>query len=135
MSSLPSQPLPRRQRLVASLLLLGLSLPAAPALAGPGGGRLTPEQAAKVFPESRSLMLKDRRARIAILERGERCISAAENGDGLRRCLKDERSASMRQRRQTVDEMRRLYERNGLPVPQWRGGRSGEAGGQGGASF
>lgn len=134
MPSLPSLPLPRRHQLLASLLLLGCSLPAAPALAGPDGGRLTPEQAAKIFPESRALMLKDRRARIAILEKGERCVQAAGDGDALRRCLKDERSASMRQRRQTMDEMRRLYEHNGLTMPQWRGGRSGEAGGEGGAN-
>ncbi|MCS5697712.1 hypothetical protein NZK32_01450 [Cyanobium sp. FGCU-52] len=110
------------RRLAPLALLLGVWASSAPALAGPGAGqeRLTPEQAAKIFPERRSLAVQDRRARIAILQRGERCISGAANSDALSRCMREERGAMMRQRQEFFGAMRTLYQRNGLPAPEWK---------------
>jgi|688.fasta_scaffold202811_2 hypothetical protein len=113
-------------RLAACALLLGTWAAAAPAFAGPEGGSgsgrssLTPEQAAKIFPERRSLAVQDHRARIAILQRGERCISGAANTDALSRCMREERGAMMRQRQEFFGAMRTLYQRNGLQAPEWK---------------
>jgi len=121
-------------RLAALALVVGA---AGSALAQPVGeparGRLTPQQWQKIFPEHRSLAIRDHQARIAILQKGERCIAGAGNGDGLRECLRQERSAYQQQRQAHRSEMRRLFERNGIPVPEWgrRGGKGGKGGGGG----
>ena len=124
-----AMPIPFLARPQASLhafvLLVGLLGPAAlaqpvgPNPQGGQGGRLTPEQRAKVFPEQRRLALQDRRARIAILQRGESCLQSAANADGLRACMLTEREAMGQQRRQLMDSMKALYARNGLPAPRW----------------
>ena len=125
-------------------LALGLATGAAPALAQPvaqpltqpttqpgaapsGQGirqqrpqRLSPEQRQKIFPEQRSLAVQDHQARIAILEKGRRCLTAAANADGLSDCMRQEREAMQSQRTQHLASMRDLLQRNGLPVPQWR---------------
>lgn len=82
--------------------------------------RLTPEQRQKIFPEQRSLAVKDHQARIAILEKGRRCLAAAANADALSACMRQERDAIQAQRLQHMTSMRELLQRNGLPVPQWR---------------
>ena len=82
--------------------------------------RLTPEQRQKIFPEQRSLAVQDHQARIAILEKGQRCLKAAANADGLSDCMRQERDAMQTQRNQHMSSMRDLLQRNGLPVPQWR---------------
>ena len=125
-NSLLSRP---RAGLPAVVLLLGLVGPAAVAQAQPVGpnpqgqggqwGRLSPEQRAKVFPDQRRLALQDRRARIAILQQGERCLQQAADADALRNCMRTEREAMGQQRRQFMGSMKALYERNGLPAPQW----------------
>ena len=94
-------------------------------------GRPTQAQWQKIFPEHRQLVLQDHRARVAILQKGERCIAAAGNGDALRACMRDERSAMQQQRRQHLDAMRALFERNGMPAPEWKNRRGGPAGGPG----
>ena len=50
------------------------------------------------------------------------------NADALRDCLRQEREAMGRQRREFMNEMKALYERNGLAAPQWkqRPGRMGK---------
>jgi hypothetical protein len=107
----------------ALVLLLGLAAPAA--LAQPVGPslhepRLTPEQRAKVFPEQRRLALEDHRARLALLQRVERCIERATNAEVLRSCMREEREAMRQQRGQHMESVKALYERNGLPTPRWR---------------
>lgn len=98
----------------------------------PGGpGRPTPAQWQKIFPEHRQLALQDHRARLAILQQGERCIAAAGNGDALRACMRQERSAMQQQRREHMAAMRTLFERNGMPVPEWKNRRGGPGGGPG----
>lgn len=82
--------------------------------------RLTPEQRQKIFPEQRSLAVQDHQARIAILEKGQRCLKAAANADALSDCMRQERDAMQTQRNQHMSSMRDLLQRNGLPVPQWR---------------
>jgi hypothetical protein len=84
--------------------------------------RPTPEQLQRIFPEQRRLAISDHRARIAILQNGERCLSAAASSEALRSCMKQEREAVQRQRQQHWAAMRALMEQNGLPVPQWGAG-------------
>jgi Spy/CpxP family protein refolding chaperone len=133
-----------RRLSLALALALGLASGVAPALAQPvaqpltqpttqpGGTpsvqgtrqqrpqRLTPEQRQKIFPEQRSLAVQDHQARIAILEKGQRCLKAAANADALSDCMRQEREAMQSQRTQHMASMRDLLQRNGLPVPQWR---------------
>jgi hypothetical protein len=128
---------PWQRPLIAAALVLGLgtavqaqsTVPPKPRGEGP---RLTEAQKQKVFPETRTLAVQDHRARIAILQQGERCISAATNGDGLRTCMRQERDALQNQRQQHRDALRQVFVRNGIPVPDWsqrRGGRgAGPAG-------
>jgi hypothetical protein len=87
-----------------------------------------------VFPETRTLAAQDHRARIAILQQGERCISAATNGDGLRTCMRQERDALQNQRQQHRDALRQVFVRNGIPAPDWsqrKGGPSPRPAGRG----
>jgi len=136
-----SVPRPARGRHALSTLALLLSLGGTAALAQPVGPmppqeRLTPEQRAKIFPDMRRLTLQDHRARIAILQRGERCLNNATNADALGDCMRTQREAMRRQHRQQMGELQALYQRNGLPMPQWRrlekpqGPRSGSPGGE-----
>lgn len=88
--------------------------------------RPTPAQMQRIFPEQKRLALSDQQARIAILQRGERCLSAAGSSEALRTCMKEQRSASQRQREQHRAAMKALFERNGIPLPQWgKGDRKG----------
>ena len=115
---------PWQRPLIAAALVLGLgtavqaqsSAPLTPKGEGP---RLTEAQKQKMFPETRTLAGQDHRARIAILQQGERCISAATNGDGLRSCMRQEREALQNQRQQHRDALRQVFVRNGIPVPDW----------------
>jgi hypothetical protein len=115
---------PWQRPLIAAALVLGLgtavqaqsSAPPPPKGEGP---RLTDAQRQKMFPETRTLAGQDHRARIAILQQGERCISAATNGDGLRSCMRQEREALQNQRQQHRDALRQVFVRNGIPVPDW----------------
>jgi Spy/CpxP family protein refolding chaperone len=115
---------PGSLRRLGLALALGLATGAAPALAqpvaqpltqptiqpggAPGGQgirqqrpqRLTPEQRQKIFPEQRSLAVQDHQARIAILEKGRRCLTAAANADALSDCMRQEREAMQGQRTQ-----------------------------------
>ena len=82
-------------------------------------GRPTPAQMQKIFPEQKRLAISDHQARIAILQSGERCLSAAGSSDALRACMKAQRDAVQRQREQHRAAMKALLERNGIPPPQW----------------
>jgi len=122
--------------LIAAALVLGLGA-AAQAQGGNDKGpgpRLTDAQRQKLFPETRSLALQDHRARIAILQKGERCISAASTPDAQRDCLRQERDAMQAQRKQFGTAMRELFQRNGIAVPEWKGRRGGRSGGPDGGS-
>jgi hypothetical protein len=92
----------------------------------------TAAQWQKVFPVLRQQALKDHQARAAILQRGERCLSAAAAIEALRTCQREERSALMQQHLKHRDAVRALFERNGLPVPEGKGRRGGPGGGHGG---
>lgn len=92
-------------------------------------GRPTPAQLQKIFPEQKRLAVSDHQARIAILQSGERCLSAAGGSEALRTCMKQERDAYQRQRQQHRAAMKALLERNGIPLPQWgKGDRKGNWG-------
>lgn len=130
------RPLARPAAGLAAALALGFGAPGI-ALAQPAGDPasrpgLTPAQWQKVFPEFRQQTLKDNRARIAILQRGERCITAAGSGDALRSCMREERSAMQQQRSESRTAMRQIFERNGIAVPERRWGQGGPGGPGGG---
>ena len=115
---------PWQRPLIAAALLLGLGTavqaqPPVPSKPRGEGPRLTEAQRLKMFPETRTLAAQDHRARIAILQQGERCISAATNGDGLRNCMRQERDALQNQRQQHRNALRQMFVRNGIPVPDW----------------
>ncbi|KEF41736.1 MAG: hypothetical protein ER33_09805 [Cyanobium sp. CACIAM 14] len=87
-------------------------------------GRPTPAQLQKIFPEQKRLAISDHQARITILQNGERCLGAAGSSEALRACMKQEREAYQRQREQHRAEIKVLFERNGIPLPEWgRGDR------------
>lgn len=100
------------------------------AQSGPSeAGRPTPAQMQKIFPEQKRLAISDHQARIAILQSGERCLSAAGSSEALRACMKQQREASQRQREQHRTSMKALFERNGIAMPQWgKGERKGKWG-------
>jgi hypothetical protein len=100
------------------------------AQSGPSeAGRPTPAQMQKIFPEQKRLAISDHQARIAILQSGERCLSAAGSSDALWACMKAQRDATQRQREQHRAAMKALLERNGIPLPQWsKGDRKGKWG-------
>jgi hypothetical protein len=102
--------------------LLTLVLSGAPALAQTPQKvapiRLTPAQQQKLFPERRRLSLEATQARIAILEKHQRCLSAASTPQALQSCQKEERKALMTQRQQQRNAMKQLFERNGIPMPR-----------------
>ncbi len=127
-------------RLPAAALAALLSLAGTAALAQPVGPnskqpRLTPEQRQKIFPEQRRLALADHRARIAILQRGESCISGATTPDALLDCMRAQREVMWQQRSKHMGELQALYQRNGLPMPQWRRLEKPQGSRQGGAGF
>ena len=124
----PPVPFPLLQPLRIAVLAMVLgSTGVAMAESGPTPAvRPTPAQMQKIFPEQKRLALSDQQARIAILQRGERCLSAAGSSDALRTCMKEQRSASQRQREQHRAAMQALFQRNGIPLPQWgKGDRKG----------
>jgi hypothetical protein len=97
---------------------------------GQGGGwkRLTPEQQQKVYPELKRLSLQNHRERIGILQRGERCISAAGSSDAIFGCMREQRQANRTQRQKHQEGMRAMFERNGIEVPEWGRRRPGPRG-------
>ena len=112
---------PSRSRTFGAALLT-LVLSGAPALAQSPQKltpiRLTPAQQQKLFPERRRLDLEATQARIAILEKHQRCLTAASTAQALQTCQKEERQALMTQRQQQRNAMKQLFERNGIPMPK-----------------
>lgn len=103
--------------------LLGLALIQAPtallAQQGPvPGSRLTPQQRQQLFPQQKQLWLQQSRARISSLQTAERCVQAAQTPDALMDCLQRERQSNMRLRRSHWAEMRALYSRYGIQLPE-----------------
>ena len=97
--------------------------------------KLTPEQQKKLFPGRRELVLKEYQERMALLQKSQRCVTAATSSDALKTCLIEERKANIELRRRMHEQIRQLYERNGiqLPPPRPASGRRGEPGGRGAA--
>ena len=114
---------PLQRPLIATALLLALgsavqAQTSAPTKHRGDGPRLSEAQRQKLFPENRSLAVQDHRDRIAILQQGERCISAASTGDGLRACMRQEREALQGQRQKHREALRAMFQRNGIAVPE-----------------
>jgi hypothetical protein len=87
-----------------------------------GRPQLTPAQQAKIFPEQKALALSSHQARMAALTDGERCITSAGQWDALRNCMLQERQANIALHKANLAQMRSLFERNGIPIPQHREG-------------
>jgi hypothetical protein len=131
MTELPLIPLnmgfslsPRPRRAISALTVLWC-LAGAAALAQPvgresRGQRLTPEQQAKIFPDQRRLALQDHQERITILQQGQSCLNGAKDTEALHRCLRKELDALRDQRRRQGEALRAIYQKNGLPAPQFR---------------
>ncbi len=116
----------RLSPLVALLTSLFLAAPQT-ALAQqqkPDRPRLTPQQQEQLFPEQKALWLRHQRARISAMQTAERCVNAARTAEAFKGCMRQERQANMAQRRSQMAEMRALYGRYGiqLPEPRWQGG-------------
>ncbi|WP_087066850.1 hypothetical protein [Cyanobium sp. NIES-981] len=79
--------------------------------------RLTPAQREKIFPERKALLLKQQQQSLKIQETYLRCTKAANNQDALRNCKKADRQAQQKLRAETRDQMRKIYERNGIQAP------------------
>jgi hypothetical protein len=119
------KPSPVSSGLVAlAVVLASASTVLAQPVGQPGRGRITPEQWQQVFPEHRQLALQQHQARIAIMQRSERCIRSASTAEALTTCRQEERTAMRDQRRQHMDRMRQMFQRKGIEVPDW-GRRSG----------
>lgn len=117
-------------RLAALTLVLGAAGSAwAQPVGQPGRGRITPEQWQQVFPEHRQLALREHEARIAILQRGERCIRSATSAEALRGCRQEERTAMRDQRRQHMEQLRQVFQSRGIELPDW--GKRGDGRGRG----
>ena len=97
--------------------------------------KLTPEQQIKLFPGRKELLLKEHQERIALLQKSQRCLGAATNSDALKACLIEDRKANTELRRSMHEQIRQLYERNGiqLPPPRPATERRGEPGRRGAA--
>jgi hypothetical protein len=79
--------------------------------------KLTPEQQKKLFPGRKELVLKEHQERIALLQKSQSCVGGATNSDALKACLMEERRANTELRRRMHEQIRELYERNGIKLP------------------
>jgi hypothetical protein len=97
--------------------------------------KLTPEQQKRLFPGRKELLLKESQERIALLQKSQSCVRAATNSDALKTCLIEDRRANNELRRSMHQQIRQLYERNGIQLPPPRPARErrGEPGGRGAA--
>ena len=113
----------RRSPLVALLTALSLAAPqtALAQLQKPARPRLSPQQQEQLFPEQKALWLKHQRARISSMQAAEGCVNAARTASTFQTCLRQERQANMALRRSLMDEMRALYGRYGIALPEPRG--------------
>lgn len=80
--------------------------------------QLTPEQQQKLFPGRRELILQEQRERIALLQRGQLCVSRAGSSDALRACMLQERREQQELRSRFREQMRALFARNGIALPE-----------------
>ena len=129
----PDHAMALRPSFLLALLSLGVVLTQAPgpllAQSGsPSGSRLTVQQQQKLFPEQRQLWLRHARARIAALQSGERCVQAARTAEAFKGCLQQERQINMALRRSHWADMRALFARYGIQLPD-RPERRGDQGG------
>ena len=112
------RPCPRP--LAAALLVLVLG--GSPAIAGSDApvhpGRLTADQLQKLFPAWRSLRVQAVQARIAILQKYQQCLQGAANTQAMKTCQKQEQDASNAQRQLQRTAIRKMFERNGIQLPE-----------------
>jgi hypothetical protein len=87
------------------------------------GGRISSDQLQQIFPQNKTLAMRDRQARISILQSGEGCIRGAVNAQALRTCQRNERKAMQERHQRHLAELRQLYERNGIQIPSNWGNR------------
>lgn len=83
---------------------------------------LSESQKQELFSFQRSNGLKNHSAQIAILQKGERCISAAGTLEALQACRREEWTARRELMSRHREEARALYQRLGIPLPERRAG-------------
>ena len=114
-----------RSPLFPALLGLSLALPNLPQAAlaqqttNPRAS-LTPEQKAQIFPQQKELWLKHARARIASMQANERCVQASTTFEAFQGCQRQERQANLQMRLNSWAELRALYARYGVQLPETR---------------
>ena len=94
--------------------------PAVP-VTGPERVKLTDTQKQELFKARRGWALRDNAARMAILQKSDRCVQASTDLETLRGCLGDERMAERRLMETTRNDATALAQRLGIPMPEGRG--------------
>ncbi len=84
--------------------------------------KLTDSQKQELFSARRSIGLKSYPAQIAILQKGERCLSGARDLQELSACRQEESNTRRELMERNREELRTAYQRLGLSMP---GGRWG----------
>jgi hypothetical protein len=79
---------------------------------------LSESQKQELFSFRRSNGLRTHAAQIAILQKGERCISAAGSLEALQACRREEWTAKRELMSRSRGEARALYQRLGIPLPE-----------------
>ena len=113
---------------VAAALAMALQMGASQAQTQPSAQpptqervKLTESQKQELFKARRGWALRDNAARMAILQKSDRCVQAATDLETLRRCLGDERMANRRLMETTRNDATALAQRLGIPMPEGRG--------------
>ena len=113
---------------VAAALAMALQMGASQAQSQPSAQppaqervKLTESQKQELFKARRGWALRDNAARMAILQKSDRCVQAATDLDSLRRCLGDDRLANRRLMETTRNDATALAQRLGIPMPERRG--------------
>lgn len=100
----------------SSLLLCGISLGDFSACAQP----------AELFAEQKTLWQAHQRQRMGVMQGADRCVAAAKNTKQFRSCLDKERSIIRNLERKHWSELRSLYQRFGINLPNRKPGQNAE---------
>ncbi len=87
---------------------------------GPARPQLTEKQKSELFTARRDMALRTHAAQIAILQKGQRCVTASRDLEAFQACRKEEWQAQRSLMASNREEARAVYQRLGLPVPEPR---------------
>ena len=103
------------QRLSWPLVPMLAMLAAFPAQALPSA-HLSPAQQAAIFPEQRSLVLKDLQDRLSFLRDSQACVSSAHTSQAMFACLLKEHQHTLQLAQQNHQQMLAILKRHGVQV-------------------